>query len=386
MKQYWALLRMNLAGVPGQLGLIATVVIGIACAVGVLVSMLAMGAGARRETMGNVRPDRATVRSVGALGLMQSSIPKDVATLVREMPGIRRNAAGKPIAMLNVLVFVQARDKVTGAKTGFALSGASGKLTDYLPELHLTAGRLFRPGLREIIASNLCVQKYADFAVGDKRTMRGGDWTVVGNFDLGQWQGICIVYADADVVLASFKLTNFNEVGVILETVASFDELRAALDANPRMHVEVKHEAQVVDDGMKQLNAILNFVSYFVGSILAVAATLGAANSLYAVIDGRRRELATLRALGFRAGPIVASVLTESILLALPGALLGTGLAWLLFNGLAASPFGFTFHMAVTVPVATLGICWSLAMGLLGGLLPAVKAACVPVTVGLRAV
>ena len=121
-------------------------------------------------------------------------------------------------------------------------------------------------------------------------------------------------------------------------------------------------------------------------AILAVAATLGAANSLYAVIDGRRRELATLRALGFRAGPIVASVLTESILLALPGALLSTGLAWLLFNGLAASPFGFAFHMAVTVPVTALGICWSLAMGLLGGLFPAVKSVCVPVTAGLQTV
>ena len=286
--------------------------------------------------------------------------------------------------MPNALVFVQARDKLNGTKTGFALSGSNGPLTDYYPELHLTAGRLFRPGLREIIASNLCVEKYADFAVGDKRTMRGGDWTVVGNFELGQWQGVCIVYADADVVLTSFKLTHFNEVGVMLKTVASIHELRAALAANPQLHAEVKYEAQVVDDGMKQFNAILNFISYFVGGIVAVAATLGAANSLYAVIDGRRKELATLRAIGFRATPVVASILTESILLALPGALLGTGLAWLLFNGFAASPLGFTLHMAVTAPVAALGISWSLAMGVFGGLLPALQAARVPITVAMR--
>jgi putative ABC transport system permease protein len=195
MKQYWALVYMNLAGIPQRLGLVATVVIGVACAVGVLVSMLAMGAGARREAMGNVRADRAIVQSVGALGPMQSSIPKDVATLIRELPGIRRNAAGKPIALSQVLVFVQARNRGSDAKIGFVLAGASEGLTDYLPELHLTSGRLFRPGLRELIASNLCTRKYADFARGDKRTMRGGDWEVVGNFDIGRTQGICTVFA-----------------------------------------------------------------------------------------------------------------------------------------------------------------------------------------------
>jgi putative ABC transport system permease protein len=172
----------------------------------------------------------------------------------------------------------------------------------------------------------------------------------------------------------------------MLESVEKFKTLSDALKTDSRMHLEVKHEAEMIEDGTKQLTAILNFVSYFVGSIMAVAATLGAVNSLYAVVDGRRRELATLLALGFRSGPVVASLLTESILLAVPGALLGAGLAWLLFNGLVASPFGFTFHLAVTAPVAATGIFWALTMGLLGGALPALRAARVPVTVALRAV
>jgi putative ABC transport system permease protein len=386
MKQYWALVYMNLAGIPERLGLVATLVIGVGCAVGVLVSMLAMGAGARRESMGNVRPDRAIVMSVGALGTMQSNIPRDVTTLIRELPGIRRDAAGKPIAVAQVLVFVQARDKISGAKTGFALVGVTPGLTDYSPELHLTSGRLFRPGLRELIASNLCVRKYSDFSRGDKRTLRGGDWEVVGNFDLGQTAGICVVFADAGVVLGAFNKDSYSQVAVMLQSPRTFAELKGALDANPRMHVELKHESETVEDSMKQLNMILNFISYFVGSIMAAAATLGAANSLYAVIDGRRRELATLRALGFGAVPVVASIMTESILLAIPGALLGAGLAGLFFNGLTASPFGFTLHLAVTAPVAAIGIAWALAMGLLGGVLPAVRAARVPVTVTLRAI
>ncbi len=166
---------MNLAGLPGRLGLVATIVIGVGCAVGVLISMLSMRAGALREAMGNVRPDHAIVLSVGALGPGQSSIPRDAATLIRGLPGIERDGAGKPVAVSQVTVFVQARDKVSGARVGFALSGVSPGLTEYAPAFHLTAGRLFRPGLRELIASNLCKRKYTDFAVGDRRALRGGD-------------------------------------------------------------------------------------------------------------------------------------------------------------------------------------------------------------------
>jgi len=386
MKQYWALVYMNLAGIPARLGLIATILIGVGCAVGVLVSMLAMGVGARQEAMGNVRPDRAIILSVGAQGPQQSSIGKDVAARIQDLPGIRRNSAGKPIVVPEVLAFVQARDRVTGTRIGFALAGATAPLTDYMPELHLTSGRMFKPGLRELIASNVCARKYADFATGDKRTMRRGDWQVVGNFDIGKGGGTCTVFADADVVLNSFSRNSYNVVYVMLESPGTYSALKTAIDTNPSMRIAVKHEAEATEDGIKQLNGILNFISYFVGAIMAIAATLGAANSLYAVVDGRRRELATLRALGFRGGAVVASVLTESVLLALPGALLGAGLAWTLFNGLTASPFGFTFHLAVTAPIALVGITWALAMGLIGGFLPAIRAARVPVTVALRAI
>jgi putative ABC transport system permease protein len=112
---------------------------------------------------------------------------------------------------------------------------------------------------------------------------------------------------------------------------------------------------------------------------------LGAVNSLYAIVDSRRRELATLRAIGFGNTPVVTSILIESIILAMPGALLGAALAWFLFNGFAASPFGFSFKLAVTLPIVGIGIGWALAMGLFGGLLPAVRAARIPVTFALRA-
>jgi len=386
IKQFGALLRMNLAGIPSRLGLVSTIVIGVACAVGVLVSMLAMGVGARREALGNARADRAIVLSVDAPTPLQSTIPKDAASLIHELPGIRRNARGKPIAVSLAGVFVQARSKIDGAPIGFPIIGTTPGLTDFMPELRLTSGRLFQPGLRELIASNKCAGQFADFAVGDKRTMRGGEWVVVGNFNLGRTEGICLVYGDADTIMSAFGRNTFSQVGVMLQTEAAFAELTRAVEANPTLHVKVRHQAEVAEENNRQLTGILNFVSYFVGSIMALAATIGAANSMYAIVDGRRRELATLRALGFDSLPIVASMLLESILLALPGALIGALAAWALFNGLLASPLGATFRLTVTPSLALLGLGWALGMGVLSGLLPAVRASRVPVTVGLRAV
>jgi putative ABC transport system permease protein len=384
-RQFQVLLRMSVASIPARLGLALTIIIGVTCAVGVLVSMLAMGVGARREAMGDVRPDRATVISREAQSGQQSSIPADVAAQIRDLPGIRRNARGEPIVVLLTSVFIQARTRTDGREAGFPVFGVTPGITDYLPELHLTAGRMFKPGLHEMIASNRCAAQYRDLSVGDKHHMRGGDWRVVGNFDLGGQVGLCVVYADAETVLSAFERNVYNQVNVMLESPAAFSTIAAALTSNPLLHVKLEHEADIHAYNLQQLNGILNFVSLFVGTIIAVAATTGAANSLYAIVDSRRRDLATLRALGFNAAPIIAAVLSESILLALPGALLGALLAWFFFDGWAADPMGASIHLAVTPALAALGVGWALAIGALGGFLPALRAARVPVTVALRA-
>ena len=193
------------------------------------------------------------------------------------------------------------------------------------------------------------------------------------------------MYADVDVVMSTFARNAYSIVSVLLRSPSDYAAFRAAVQANPTLHLEAKHEKEVVQDAFKQLNGLLDFVSYFVGTIMAIGATLGAVNSLYSIVDARRRELATLRAIGFGSGAVVASILCESVLLALPGALLGAGLACALFNGLSVSPFGYSFQLEVTRVLALTGVVWALAMGLFGGLLPALRAARVPVTTALRA-
>jgi putative ABC transport system permease protein len=384
-RQFWALLRMSLTAVPRRLGLVLTIVVGVACAVGVLVSMLAMGVGARREAMGNVRSDRIILMSAGVPGPMQSSIGKDIVSLLYDLPGIRRNAKGSPMAAAQAMIFIQAREKMTGDRVGFALFGATAGLADTLPELRLTSGRMFEPGLHELIASDKCARRFSNFAVGDKRVMRGGEWTVVGNFDLGSSEGMCVVFADAETILSAFRINTYNQVTVLLQSPRAFTQLAEALKANPTLRIEARREAEVIEESMKRFNGMLNFVSYFISAIMAVAATFGAANSLYAIVDSRRRELATLCALGFTPGPLITAILAESTLLALSGAFVGVGLAWFFFNGFAASPLGFSFQLAVTAPIAGFGIAWAFAMGIVGGTLPAVKAAHLPLTTALRA-
>jgi putative ABC transport system permease protein len=379
-RQFLAILRVNLSGVTQRTGSVLTIIIGVTCAVGVLVSMLAMGAGARQQEMGNVRADSVVLNTAGAQ-FGQGSISRDEAAAILDLPGIRREANGEPSVVFQSIVPMEGRRRVTGNRIFFPLIG----ITPNLTQVHFSRGRMFHRGLHELIASNPCTRQFIGFEIGDRSPIHGSDWTIVGHFDQGQAQQ-CVVYADVDSVMSIFSRNTYSSVTVMLQSPADYDAFRNGVMANPSLHLDVRHESEALEDAFKQLNAILSFVSLFVGTIMAIAATLGAVNSLYAIVDSRRRELATLRAIGFGSGAIVVSILCESVLLALPGALLGSVLAWMFFNGLSASPFGYTFQLAVTPSLAVLGIVWALGMGLVGGLLPALRAARIPVTTALRAI
>lgn len=382
-RQFLALLRMNLEGEAARLGSVLTIVVGVTCTVAVLVSMLAMGTGAHSQAVGDVHDDEVILQAQGA-GFIQSNITRDEMVTLRDLPGIARGPDGEPHVEGIVGVPFEGHRRGTGRRVFFPLLGTSDPKLELRPPAHLTEGRLFRPGLHEIIATNGCVRQFEGFGPGDKREVRGIEWTVVGHYDQGQSLQ-CIVLTDAETLMSLFSRNGYNRINVRLTSPEAFDAFKRALEANPALKLEAKRSREQVEDDMKQFNGLLNFVSYFIGSIMAIGATFGAVNSLYSIVDARRRELATLRAIGFRSGAIVAATLVESILLALPGALLGAGLAWFLFHNMAVSPFGFSFRLDVTAHLAEIGITWALVMGLIGGLLPALRAARVPVTTALRA-
>ena len=383
-RQFTALLSMSLSGVRQRVGSVLTIIIGVTSAVAVLVSMLAMGSGARRQVLAGVREDRVVVNTHGASGI-QSTIPRDQADAVRDLPGIKKGADGKPVVDFQSIVIIEARRRITARRTFFPVIGVTRPpFADAQSELHLTEGRAFRPGLHEIIASTPCDRQLSGFAIGDKRPIGGADWTVVGHYDEGDVQQ-CVVLADAEILMSTYNNNSYTQATATLESPADYAVLQRALEQNPTLRLEVRHEAEAREEGIRGLDNLLNFAAYFVGSIMAIGATLGAVNSLYSIVDARRREIGTLRAIGFGSAPVAASILCESILLALPGALLGVLLAWALFHRMAVSPFGFSFLLDVTPRLAVIGVVWALAMGLIGGLLPAVRAARVPVTTALRA-
>ena len=384
LRQLSALLFVNLAGIAQRIGSALTIVIGVTCAVGVLVSMLAMGTGAREQQAANVRPDGVVLTTRGTVQ-GQGNISKQEAAVILGLPGVRKDAKGQPIVVFQAMVPIEGQRRATGKRIYFPLVGVTGKMSELAADFRYTAGRPFEPGLHELVASNACRRQFVGFELGDKRLIRGSDWTVVGHFDQGRAQN-CVVHADAETVMSALGRTTYSSAALLLQSQADYSTLRAAVTTNPALQLDVQHEKDAITTAFKPLNSILDFVSLFVGAIMAIGATLGAVNSLYAIVDSRQREIGTLRAIGFSAGAVVLAVLLESMLLALPGALLGGSLAWLLFNGLAASPFGYSFQLSVTSSLAVLGIEWALAMGLLGGLLPALRAARMPVVTALRAI
>jgi putative ABC transport system permease protein len=379
-----AVLLVNLSGVTQRIGSALTIIVGVACAVGALVSMLAMDAGAREQQMANVRPDRVMLTTRGS-GMGQGNITRQEAAAVLGLPGMRKGNDGDPIIVFQAMAPIEGRQRGSGKRIFFPLVGVTSKMAELAPERRFTAGRVFTPGLHELIASNSCTRQFEDFEIGDRRLIRGSHWTVVGNFDEGRAQQ-CVVYADAETIMTAFNRSSYSSAVVMLQSTADYETFRAAVTTNPALRLDVQREKDAIEQAFKPLNSILKFVSFFIGSIMAVGATLGAVNSLYAMVDSRQREIATMRAIGFRSSAVVLAVLLESILFAVPGALLGSLLAWLLFNGLAASPLGYSFQLSVTFSLAVLGIEWALVMGLLGGLLPAIRAARMPVVSALRAI
>ena len=384
IRQFLALLQISLAGIPRRAGSALTIVVGVTCAVGVLVSMLAMGAGSREQEFGDVRADRVVISSIGAQGI-GGNVPRDELAAVQGLSYIRRSSEGAPIVVPEALEPMQGRRRVTGVRIFFPLIGVGGEIGADAPELRVTAGRMFRRGLHELVASDPCARQFTGFGIGDRRSIRGIDWNVVGHFEQGKSQE-CIVYADVDALMSAFDRNSYQRISVTLKSPADFAAFRAAVRADPSLHLEVLSEREAIENGFKQLNGLLNFVSYFLGGIMAIGATFGSVNSLYSIVDSRRRELATLRAIGFGSATVIATTLCESILLALPGAILGSALAWALFEGMSVSPFGYSFRLAVTPSLAALGVVWALAMGLIGGLLPAVHAGRASVVDALRAV
>ncbi|MEJ0039296.1 MAG: ABC transporter permease [Gammaproteobacteria bacterium] len=384
LKQTLALTGTGLRGISERRGSSLVTVIGVTAVVGVLVSLLAIREGATIFSGKSARPDVVDVISRGATSTAQSVLTRDALAAVERAPGIKHAPDGRPYVVASTFVSVDAIKK-DGKRGNVYLVGFTPGAALVQSGVKIIEGRQYRPAIHEVTVSDPIRRMYKNMNIGDHLTLLNSEWTIVGVFAGNDSIGDSVMRGDADTVMTAFSRNTYQSASVQLESLGSMQRFKDALTTDPSIALDVRTSAQSMQDNFGQLNSLLDFVAYFVGTVMASGAIFGALNSLYASVDTRRREIATLRAIGFNSGPIIVSVLLEGMLLALPGAFLGALIAWVLFNGNVVDVAGLIFKLTVTPRLLIISIFWALTIGLIGGSLPALRAARLPVATALRA-
>lgn len=390
IKQILAVTSMNLRSLPQRIGTAWVIVIGIAVTVAVLVSVLAMAAGFQHTLKGTARADRAIVLRAGSQAELESTIDRENAQTIMDAPGVHKDEAGRPVASADAVVIVALPQKKDNADANVTLRGVSANAVKLRPELHLIAGRMFHPAVRELIVGKSAVAQFKGLELGSRIAFRDSEWTVVGIFESGGDAHESELQGDVETVLSAYRRNGFQSVTVMLDSAADFDRFKGALTTDPTLKVGVQREADYYAAQSRNLSKLLNLLAYFVGGIMALGACFGALNTMYTAVSTRTREIATLRAIGFSGMPIVISVLVESLLLSVIGSAVGSAAAWLFFNGNTVNTLGagfsqVVFHLTVTASLLVSGVFVACSIGMLGGLLPAIRAARVPIATALRA-
>lgn len=384
-KQTLALTVTGLSGIPHRLDSSFVTAIGVTTAVGVLVSLLAIGEGAEIFTGQKGAQNLAVVLNRGATNALQSVLTRQDVAVIEAAPGINRSPDGTPWVVATTVVPVDAVKK-DGTRTNTFLVGFSPGVNVAQSTIRYIAGRQYHAGVHELTVPEPVTKQYRNMNIGDRITLRGSEWTIVGVFAGNDTIGDSALRADADTVMSAFGINTYQVATVTLTSPAAFQTFKNALIKNPAIAVDVKTGVQYNKDEFGQLTSLVDFIAYFIGIVMGSGAVFGALNSLYASVDARRREIGTLRAIGFSHAPIILSVLLEGVALALPGALIGALVAWFAFNGNAVDVQGLVFKLTVTPRLVVDGIIWALAIGLIGASLPALRAARMPVVAALRAI
>lgn len=390
LREITAITRLNLKSIPERWASSLVIVVGLAGVVAVFTALLAMAVGFEHTLQATGRADNAIVLRGGSNAELNSGLGRDAVTLIRQAPGIRRDADGRPLASGELIVIAElVRQGEVKSGANITVRGVEAPAFALRPQLRLVEGRRFRPGLRELIVGRGVARQFQGVALGQTVRMRGSDWTVVGVFESGDAHD-SELWTDTEVAQSTFKRNGYSSVLAALDGAAGLQTLRAHLQSDPRLSVDVEREQDYFSGQTRNFRRQVGFLAGVVTLIMALGAIFAALNTMYAAVTARGREIATLRALGFGALPVVASVLVESLLLALAGGVAGAAIAYLLFNNFSVSTLGenFTqvvFAFRVTPALVSRGLVIALAIGFAGGLLPAWRAARMPVTAALRA-
>ncbi|MBD8897451.1 ABC transporter permease [Rhodanobacter sp. DHG33] len=375
-----------------RLGSSSVVVIGIAGVVGVLVALLAMGEGYAETLQKTGSADTAIVLRGGSAAEVSSVLSNDSIVVIEQAPGVARDKQNKPIVSGEIVVAANLPVKGGGPDDDGSVQvrGVGEQAWALRPNAKIVAGRSFRPGMRELVVGQGAQRQFAGLQPGHEVKLGTQTWDVVGVFASGDAYD-SEIWGDANVIADTYRRgSSRTSVFAKLTDAKALDTFKASLASDPRLQVDVDTTLNYFSKQSEGMSKVMRIMGITVGSIMAIGAIFGALNTMFAAVATRAREIATLRAIGFRGVPVVVAVMLETMMLALLGGLLGGLLAWLIFNGWTASTLaaGTTGQLAFTFKVTPgllwEGLKWALAIGFVGGLFPALRAARLPVTTALR--
>jgi putative ABC transport system permease protein len=391
-RQAASVAAVGLSTLRQRLGSAAVIVIGIAGVVAVLVALLAMGEGYSQTLRKTGSADTAIVMRGASASEVMSVLDHDSVTQVVQTPGIVRDAKGQPLASPELVVAANLPIIGGGAddEGSVQLRGVGEQAWAVRPQVKIVSGRRFNPGMRELDVGVGAARQFAGLAPGREVRLGSQLWTVVGVFASGDALD-SEVWGDANVVADTYRRGSSRaSVVAKLADPQAFGAFKAALEANPQLKIDVDTTRDYYAKQSEGMSKVIRVMGITVGLIMAIGAMFGALNTMFAAVAARAREIATLRAIGFRGLPVVVAVMLETMLLALLGGIIGGALAWLVFDGYGASTLAagtvgkLSFELTVTPALLGTGLKWALAIGFVGGLFPAVRAARLPVTTALR--
>jgi putative ABC transport system permease protein len=390
LSQVVSVTKFGLLGIPQRRGSVAAAVFGIAGVVAVLVGVLSIAAGFRQAMAVSGTADSAIVLRTGADSEMMSGFGRSSTRIIADAPGVARTPEG-PLASSELFVIINLPKLSTGSDVNVPLRGVEAAAFLVHGQVRLVEGRTFEPGKNEVIVGVGAAREFAGMEVGGSLRIGHHDWPVVGVFSADGGTAESEIWTDAPVLQAAYSRGNsFQSVYVRLNSPDAFTTFKDAVTTDPRLGAKVMRLSEYYASQSTAVTKLITTLGYLIASLMAVGAVFGALNTMYSSVSVRTREIATLRALGFGRGAVVVSVMLESIALALGGGMFGAGLAYFIFNGFHAATMNWqsfsqiTFAFAVTPQLLQQGVLWATVIGLIGGLLPAIRAARQPIAEALR--
>ena len=388
-RQSRAAIEVLLGNIWANWGEALVTVVGVAGVVGVLVTVLAMAQGFRHVLTAGGRADRAIILAKGAPYEASSNISRDAALRTIQSRGIKRAAGGAPMVSMETLTQLRLRS-ISGDARAVTVRGVGPMGMQLRPEVRIIGGRMFRPGLHELIVGRSLIAEIKGLETGGRVTLQSQTWVIVGLFAVtGGGQLDSEIMGDAVALQSASHRSDFQDIMAELADPAALAELSSALAADPSLSVDVHREDQYYADQSRTFVRILTIVGFFVAGVMAVGAVFAALNTMYAAVAKQSTLIATLRALGFGAGAVTSAVFAESLLLSLLGAALGGLIAVALFQGhifrvTPGAQSDLFYALQISPGIALLGTFWALAIGFLGGLFPAIRAARLSIIDALR--